>query len=239
MSDLPLDRPAALHVFLIPTAGRAYELYYEPADDEPEEQPDDSSQTGMLARWRQRFHDMLREAERERHQVDGETPSGMLSRARRRMMRFVAERIAEWRLLWHLRRTDAAVAFIPSDLPVEDGERTVRAILKTDADRHFRWVVVNLLLLALSAPFMLLPGPNLFAYFVTFNLVGHFLAMRGARRGLNDVAWHMEPSAALSDLRAALTLTNPQRFATVRAVADKLRLQHLARFFERVAVPTA
>lgn len=228
-----------MNVFLIPTARRGYELYYEPPEEEPEDVPAEAFQAGLFARWRQRFHEMLREAEQERHRGAADEPSGLVSKARRRMMGFVAERIAEWRLLWHLRRAAQVVAFMPSDLLAEEAERTVRAMLKGDADRHLRWVIVNLLLLAASAPLMLVPGPNVLAYFFTFNVVGHFLAMRGARRGLNDVTWRMEPSAALSDLRAALTLANPQRFVTVRGIAEQLRLQHLVRFFERVAVRTA
>lgn len=115
----------------------------------------------------------------------------------------------------------------------------IKAMLKHDADRHLRWVIIDLLLLAASAPLMLVPGPNVLAYYFTFNVVGHFLAMRGARRGLGKIPWRLVPTAALSDLRAALALEEPHRERTVHDIAARLRLQHLARFFRRIAVRTA
>ena len=51
--------------------------------------------------------------------------------------------------------------------------------------------------LIVSLPFVVVPGPNVFGYFFTFTVVGHFLAFRGARRGLNGraVVGHAEPAA--------------------------------------------
>jgi hypothetical protein len=228
-----------MDVFLIPVGQGRYVLYYEAPDEEParEGEPD---APGFFRKWRVRFAEMLREAEQERHRpVDTTEQPGLLARARRRMMRFVVERIAEWRLLWHLRSADAVTAHVPADMDPGDAERLMRATLKADADRHLRWMVVDLLLLAASAPLMLVPGPNVLAYYFTFNVVGHFLAMRGARRGLSGVSWHLRPTAALSELRAALALGEPHRERTVHDVAMRLRLQHLARFFRRMAVRTA
>ncbi|MCA1585377.1 MAG: hypothetical protein LC791_11645 [Acidobacteria bacterium] len=166
-------------------------------------------------------------------------PEGVLARARRRMMRFVVERISEWRLLWHLRSAEAATAHVPADMGEDEADRLIRTMLKTDGDRHLKWVVINLLLLVASAPLMLVPGPNVLAYFFTFNVVGHFLAMRGARRGLNALTWSVVQTPALSELRHALGLNEPQRERTVVDIASRLRLQHLARFFRQVAIPTA
>lgn len=227
-----------MDVFLIPVGRDEYELYYEPPDDDPVP-TDELASSGFVRKWTLRFREMLREAEQERHRTDPVEPEGLLARTHRRMMRFVVERIAEWRLLWHLRSADAAIAHIPADMDEGEAGRLIRAMLKTDADRHLKWVVINLLLLIASAPLMLVPGPNVLAYFFTFNLIGHFLAMRGARRGLNGMSWSMVPTPALSELRHALGLNQPQRERTVLDIASRLRLQHLARFFRRIAIPTA
>ncbi len=128
---------------------------------------------------------------------------------------------------------------IPSDLGEAEALDYVRKTFKSDADRHLRWTGINLLLLMASAPLALVPGPNVAAYLFTFNVVGHFFAMRGARRGLSDVTWTVAPSAPLAELRAALTLQEPQRYHSVHDVAKRLRLQHLTRFFDRMAIPTA
>ncbi len=227
-----------MDVFLIPIGRAEYELYYEPPEETPEV-AETVKERGLFRRWRQRFVEMLREAEQERHRAPPAEAPGLLARVRRRMMRFIVERVSEWRLLWHLRSADAVTAHVPADISTEEAERIIKSIVKADADRHLRWVIIDLLLLAAAAPLMLVPGPNVLAYYFTFNVVGHFLAMRGAQRGLGVVAWRYVPTPALSELRLALGLEDPHRFRTVLDVAARLRLQHLARFFERLAVPTA
>jgi hypothetical protein len=227
-----------MDVFLIPIGPSAYELYHEPAPDEDAVAGSDESR-GFFSKWRRRFGEMLREAEQERHRASATEPPGVLARAQRRLMRFIVERVTEWRLLWHLGSADAVTAHVPADLSPDEAERIVRAMLKTDADRHLRWVVIDVLLLAATAPLMLVPGPNVLAYYFTFTVVGQFLAMRGARRGLYRVQWRFEPVPALSELRAALALEDPHRFRTVLDVAARLGLRHLARVFERLAVRPA
>lgn len=228
-----------MDVFLIPFGREEYHIYYEPTDEAPLS-PDEMGELGVVARWRQRFSAMLHEAEQERHRPQSaHEPAGFLGRAYRRMMRFLAERVSEWRVLWHLRRADDLRAHTPADLEEDQARRILTDILKRDSDRHTRWAAINLVLLAASAPLALVPGPNVLAYFFTFNVVGRFLAMRGARRGLNDIPWRIIPTPELSDLRAALAQTEPHRERTVHDVATRLHLPHLARFFERIAVPTA
>lgn len=228
-----------MDVFLIPFGRQEYHIYYEPTDEAPL-RPEEMGELGLWARWRQRFSHMLHEAEQERHRAPSAAESeGFLGRAYRRMMRFLAERVAEWRVLWHLRTADDLTAHTPADLGEDEARRIITDILKRDADRHWRWTAINLVLLAVSAPLALVPGPNVLAYFFTFNVVGRFLALRGARRGLNVIPWRIVPTAALSELRAALAQAEPHRERTVHDIAARLHLPHLARFFERIAVPSA
>lgn len=228
-----------MNVFLIPIGTSEYELYYEAPEEPVAAKAEVGESVGVFARWRQRFNDMLREAEEQRHQDATDDPPGLLQRARRRMMRYVVERIAEQRLLWHLRNVEAATVHVPSDISEDEALKVIKTKFKSDADRHLRWMVVDLVLLGASAPLMFVPGPNIVAYYFTFNVVGHFLAMRGARRGLNGVTWTMRPSTPLTELRAALSLQEPHRYRRVSDVASRLHLQHLARFFDRIAVPSA
>ena len=85
---------------------------------------------------------------------------------------------------------------------------------------------------------MLVPGPNLLAYFFAFRLVGHYLSLRGAKQGLSAMAWTYERSAPLTELRRVLGLDPIQREPRLHAVAETLRLEHLVSFFERSAVST-
>jgi Mitochondrial K+-H+ exchange-related len=236
----PLDTSstATMDVFLIPTStSEQYELYYEAADEDPTEEAEGR---GLFQRWRRRFSEALREAEEWRHKRHEDEPpaTGLLGRGRRRIMSFIVERIAEQRLLWHLRRASEVCAQVPADLFEADAERIIRAALKRDGDHHFRWMWIDLALLVLVAPLTIIPGPNLPGFYFTFQVVGHYLSMRGARRGLSEVRWSIRQNAALSELRALLVLSTPQRSHRIHELAARLRLQHLATFFEQVAAPT-
>jgi hypothetical protein len=236
-----------MDVYLIPTsASERYELYYE-APDEPA--VDDSDGTGLLSRLtfgvsdrlKRRFDDMLLEAEewrRRRHEAAPE-PTGMVARARRKIMGFVVERIAEQRLLWQLRKATKVCAHIPTDMSSELADEIIAGMLKRDLDHHFKWLWIDFLLLALSAPLMVIPGPNLPGFYFTFQVVSHLFSWRGARQGLALSPWRFEHCAELSELRVAMTLLPPQRQRHFHDVASRLRLEHLPTFLEDVAARAA
>lgn len=228
-----------MDVFLIPTAtAERYELYYEAPDEDVVEKDEG---TGFIARMKRRFADMLSEAEewrQRRHEAQPE-PATLFARLRRKIMGFVVERIAEQRLLWHMRRHTEICARVPTDLSESEADAIIRAVLKRDADHHLKWMLIDLLLLALSAPLMVIPGPNVPGFYFTFQVVGHFLSMRGAKQGLAGARWTFQPCDELSELRQALTLAPSQRHRRFRELADRLRLEHLATFLDDVAAPTA
>lgn len=225
-----------MDVYLVPLAADRFALYYEA--------PDDSAATadapsGMFGRLRERFAQTLRDAERARHQVAPAAATSILGRLQQNALRLVAERVAEQRLLWHLGRESAAVLHIPADLETGRADALLRDSLKQDADGH-RWrLLMHSVGLAVSAPLVFFPGPNLFGYFFTFTVVSHFLAWRGARRGLTGVAWQVRPSVELADLRGAFALHGEARHELVHAVAARLRLHRLATFVERMTRSTA
>lgn len=226
-----------MDVYLVPVGADRYELYCEVPDDVPADA--EGAPKGFFRRMTQRFREMIAEAERERRQ--GGSPAagrGRLSRAKARMLRWVAESIAEQRLLWHLRRQTDACLHYPDDLDESRAAAVLRAHLSKDFDKHRFWLAVDSLIFVASGVLMLVPGPNLLAYYFAFRLVGHYFSLRGARQGLNNTAWRHERSEPLSDLRRALALDPEVRERRVRDVALKLRLEHLASFFERTAVPT-
>jgi hypothetical protein len=228
-----------MDVYLIPTrTPERYEQYYEAPD---EEVVDTSEGSGIVHRMKVRFADMLHEAEEwrhRRHELEP-VPTSIFARLRRRIMSFVVERIAEQRLLWHMRKATEMCARIPADMAEADAERVIRAMLKKDADHHLKWTLIDLALLLLSVPLILLPGPNLPGLYFTFQCVGHFLSMRGAKAGLSTVKWTFKPSEDLRELREVMRLAAPQRQRRVRELALRLRLEHLATFCEDVAASTA
>jgi hypothetical protein len=227
-----------MDVYLIPIGRRRYELYCEPSTSAAEVEPSvDDPPPGIVGRLRQRFADLFRAAEeRQRNPDAGGAVSGLVGRARERMIAWVAERIAEQRLLWHLRRQTGATIVHPQDMPAADALAIVHEVLQRDYDRHRRWLMVDAAALIVSGALAIVPGPNIVAYYFAFRVWGHWLSMRGATQGLQRVTWTDRPCPALVELRDLEVLEPRARTARVHEIASRLRLPHLAAFFERLVV---
>ena len=243
-----------MDVFLVPVAVDAYELYCEHVDEPEAHQeppgPADELPRGwfarlgrrlhpvrLFARLKYRFHQMLTEAERERRLGSAASAGGgWMQRVKRRSMRWVAESIAEQRLLWNLRRHETASLHYPDDMPADEAVAVMRRQLARDFDKHRFWLAIDSVLMVLSGLLILIPGPNIIGYYFAFRVVGHFFSVRGAARGLAGVTWTPLASAPLTELRRALTLDPVGRLRQAEEVATRLHLDHLATFFQRTAV---
>jgi hypothetical protein len=248
VSSDPMD------VFVIPVADDRYELYCEtPVEDDAGPDADGSSadHTGsglrrrwrtMVNRWRARWSAALKAAEHRQPPEAESEPSGWVARQHERMLAWVAERVVEQRLLWNLRRSEAAVIAHPQDMTFEQAMELVRTLLQREYERHRRWMVIDGILfvitfVALGPLFLLVPGvANLPALYFGFRTIGHWLSMRGARNGLDRTVWCGRACQPLTDLRALATLDPHARETRLADIATRLRLAHLARFYERVAV---
>jgi len=227
-----------MDVYVIPIGRDRYELYCEnPAPVAGMESADTSG--GWFSRLKQRFAYMVHEAEtqQDRSASSQAVGTGWWDRVRTRLLAWVVERIAEQRLLWNLRREDAARLVHPGDLTFDQALTLVRRMLRRDHDRHRRWLVVNGVLLLLSAVLAIVPGPNLVAYYFAFRVVGHWLSMRGAAQGLSRITWSGEGSLRLVDLREVILHKPGTRAAEVEAIGADLGLPQLAAFVERMAAP--
>ncbi len=237
-----------MDVFLVPVDRDAYELYCEHVDEPEAPEPEPPPAIGLFARgkaWiygffrslKARFHAVLVEAERERRREVVARPEGsLMARVKRRCMRWLAESIAEQRLLWNLRRHVEATLHHPDDMSGDASLDLMRRQLARDFDKHRFWLAIDSVLMVLSGLLILVPGPNIIGYYFAFRVVGHFFSVRGARNGLNKVAWTTVASAPLSDLRFALSLDAAGRLRQAEEVAVRLQLDHLATFFQRTAV---
>jgi hypothetical protein len=227
-----------MEVFLVPVGTDRYELYCE----EPDEVHDPAAEPprGLFRKLKHRFSEMLAEAERERrHGRVDPRPQGWLGRLKARMMRWVAESIAEQRLLWSLRRQSAATLIYPDDMEEPAAVEIMRRQLGRDFDKHQFWLAIDSLAFVGSGLLMLVPGPNVLAYYFAFRLVGHYFSLRGARQGLNVIAWTHRRSTPLADLRRTIGLADAERERRVNDIAAALGLEHLPRFFNRTAIPPA
>ena len=231
-----------MDVFLVPTGETDYELYTEEPDAVPET-PVEPPPRGFLGffkrlhprRLKQRFSQMLEEAERDRRRGEAERiEGGWASRMTRKVMRKVAESIAEQRLLWNLRGADEARLVYPSDMAEADAVAELRRQMNRDFEKHRFWLAIDSVLLVASGLLVLVPGPNVLGYYFAFRVVGHFFSVRGARRGLCGVAWTHDSSEPLARLRGLATMDPVTRLEHVERVASELRLDYLPSFFQRV-----
>jgi hypothetical protein len=228
----------SMDVYLIPIGRQRYELYCEPAGDPAEPHASAEPPPGGLAgRLRRRFAEVLRAAEERQRNPGRQTDAtGSLGRLRERMTAWVAERIAEQRLLWRLRHVAAATAVHPQDMPADEVMAVVQRVLRRDYDRHRLWMVIDAVAFVVSGVLAIVPGPNIVAYYFAFRVWGHWLSMRGATQGLQRVAWTERGCAVLTELREVEVLEPRLRTARVHDIATRLHLPHLAAFFDRLTV---
>lgn len=242
-----------MNVFLVPLGplgAASYELYTEDAD-EPEETPVEEpppaaffprlwfrlSPVRLFARLKIKFTQMLAAAERERRRgAASRAGEGWMARVKSRSMRWVAEAIAEQRLLWNLRKVETACLLYPDDMEQEAAADVLRKQLATDFDKHRLWLAIDSVLLVVSAALILVPGPNVAGYYFAFRTVGHYFSVRGARQGLNVVTWTHEASPLLAELRGLALLDPAVRLERVEQVSTGLGLDHFATFFQRVSL---
>lgn len=228
-----------MDVYLVPVGHGRHELYCEVHDDaaagEAEDAPDE---TTFIGRMKKKAVDAIKDAEhewRERQAGRLATPVGRWAKAKARMRAWIAEKVAEQRLLWLLRRQEACVLFHASDATSEAALVLMRDGLQRDFERHRRWFAWNVIGFIASGLTFLVPGPNLLAYYFFFRLAGHYFSMKGARQGLDLVTWTPQPSDELKELGELAALPAPERAERVRAIAEALRLEHFATFFNRLA----
>jgi hypothetical protein len=228
-----------MDVYLIPLSGERCELYCEPGDEHEE---GEDPHAGLFTRVIDRFRARLVQLDRTQGKVepDGDQQT-WARRVRHRVERWLAEKVAEQRLLWRLRKHTQARAFYPQELSVSQATAIVQRLLQRDVDRHRVWMMVDAVAFLVASVvlgpfFLLVPGvANLPAGYFAFRVLGHYLSMRGARHGLHSVVWGYEPCEPLAALREMLHLPVSERQQQVGEIAARLRLAHLPRFFRRAS----
>ena len=230
-----------MEVFLVPAGETRYELYCEPSESE---QP---QRTGFAGRMLRRFREFLAAEQEERRDRRAarrsgasDKPDGWMARVRSGFVRGMAEWVAEQRLLWRLRQEDTSVLVYPDDLDPQRAMSIARGSLQRDIDHHRFWMVIDGLGVLVFGPlFFFVPGPNLISWYFAAKMVGHWLAFRGARRGVSGVEWSTRASEALAAVRQALALPPGDRHPRLRALSKELHIEQLATFVERTALDSS
>jgi Mitochondrial K+-H+ exchange-related len=206
-------------------------LYSEPSDEAGAPGDRRGFIRARLDRLQDRWHAAVHDARRS------DADAGMLARWRDKAVCRVAEMIAEQRTLWALRSVEIASLVHPSDLEPGAASKARDEILERASRNHRVWAVVDLLLFIASGLLVLVPGPNLIAYYFGVRLIGHYLSWRGAYNGLTRAQWSACGEPALTELGALASVPREARASRVEAIATALKLPRLAAFFDRVAAP--
>jgi len=221
-------------IYLVPLGSARFELYSEPPDDHPPSTADEAS-AGVVRRQLHRLQEWWHQAVHSaRH---GEPSDTSLGRARDWAVCRIAESIAEQRTLWSLRHASTATLVYPTTLSETALAERRDTILAHARRYHGVWLILDGLLFAASGLLVLVPGPNVFAYYFGFRMIGHYLSWRGARQALTVTRWSTRAEPALDELAALAGVPRDARASRVAAIAAALKLPRLAAFFDRAAVP--
>jgi hypothetical protein len=216
-------------VYLLALGGDRFELYSEPPE-EPGAPPRPNA--GRLRHWAHaasvRWNELV-EVARSR------TSTGQIARWRDSVVRRLAETIAEQRTLWALAQHTQTKLFFPASVGEGEARAALDRALARARRHHGWWIVVDAPLVVASAILTPVPGPNVFAYYLGFRLVGHWLSWRGARHAVTDMQWTLEPDGSLAELASLVNMPRAARASRVEAIAARLNLHRLSAFFERVA----
>lgn len=218
-----------MNIFLVPVDPSRCELYCEPDDtDHPP-----GAVTGKLMRRAREVLAAEQAARRDRETAPA-AEVGWTARMRASLTRGLAAWISQHRLLWHMRHVRRGVLVHPGDLDAQQALAIARGHLQRQSDHHRFWMVVDGLATAVFGPlFFFVPGPNLISWYFAAKMTGHWLAFRGARRGVSGVDWSARVSPELDEVREALALPAARRRPRLRALSRALHLDHLATFVER------
>ncbi len=226
-----------MDVYLVPAGPDRHVLYCESARDKIETGQGEGG--GIRRKMRDAFVRVLAAIEREDAGAGGDgasgaTSAGAMARARSRLFGWMAERVAEQRVLWGLQGQTRVRAFHPASLDGPGALAAIERCLRAESRRHQRWLWLDTILLLVSLLLTVIPGPNLPGYYFTFRVVGHVLSIRGARQGLGRVSWDLQASPPLGELFEAVGLPSAERARVARSVASQLGLPRLPRFCDRV-----
>ena len=123
-----------MDIYIVPVGPDRFELYCEPTA--PEHADGDLPPRGWFGRLSARFTEMVRAADATEPDVTPQEASSWWARLQRRMIGWVAERIAEQRLLWNLRHATAVTLWHPPDLSDVQAHTLAQRMLRRDYGRH-------------------------------------------------------------------------------------------------------
>ncbi|MDR1990194.1 MAG: hypothetical protein LBQ09_08185 [Acidobacteriaceae bacterium] len=221
-----------MRLCLLPLGGNRFELYAELPDETPAAV---TPNAGLIRRivnltavkWRE----MVAAAnDNISHRRDG----GWLARWCDRLICHLAESVAGQQAFWALARHDHATLRYPASIDETAAREVLLRVLREARRLHGRWLVFDAVLFVPSLVLTLIPFPNIPAYYLAVRIVTHFQSWRAAGRA-PALVWTLHADADLAELATLVDVPPAVREPRVRAIAERLDLQRLPAFFERMA----
>jgi hypothetical protein len=182
-----------MRIFFIHVYRRHWEFYPE---DEAVELEDAESEEGGFIRW------VARKSTRAWRAVH-EAETGALGGIRRIIDRLNSRVDPTEPMLQRIRKAGTLEITYPSGISPHYVRRRLRLMLLHKTHTHRRWIVLNGLLVPLTAAMGVVPGPNVFLAWNGYRLISHINAWRGGQRVLTgQIPVTFAPSDELDELLA-------------------------------------
>ena len=125
------------------------------------------------------------------------------------------------RLCSDLRHTDDLKVHHASSLGQEKAQRDFREFLKKRYKKHFRWLWIDGVLAMLGGVLTPVPGPNVFFFYPAARTLGHYLAMKGAKKVLAATSFSLQSEPLIDEVQERL-----DELETARAIIETLEKQY-------------
>ena len=164
-----------MRIFFIHVYRRHWEFY--PEDETAAVETDAPEESGGFVRWVARASS---KAWRSVHEAE----TGVFGAIRRTIDRLNSRVDPTEPMLQRIRKAERLEVTYPSGISPQYARRRLRLLLLHKTATHRRWIVINSLLIPLTAAAGVVPGPNVFLAWNGYRLVSHINAWRGGQRVL-------------------------------------------------------
>ncbi len=108
-----------------------------------------------------------------------------------------------------------------SSLRQEEAQRDFKEFLKRRYKKHFRWLWIDGVLAMLGGALTPVPGPNVFFFYPAARTLGHYLAMKGAKKVLTATSFSLQSEPLIDEIQERL-----DELETARAIIEALEKRY-------------
>ena len=215
-----------MRIFFIHVYRRHWEFY--PEDEVAALESDAPEESGGFIRWVARSS---ANAWRSVHEAE----TGVLGAIRRVIDRLNSRVDPTEPMLQRIRKAETLDLTYPSGISPQYARRRLRLLLLHKTSIHRRGIIINSLLIPLTAAMGVVPGPNVFLAWNGYRLLSHINAWRGGQRVLTgQIPVTFTPSDELDELLSPEErLIRPLDHSIAETIGDRFALPGLVEYLKR------